>query len=572
LRPNIIPFGNIPTLTCRDTLAQLDASSLYPLDSLYWSGPGLISPDNPANANQSANYLLTITNRNNGCGNTDTIYIPQNFSPPPASIISSDTILTCAIQNILLDATSSSSDVTYQWTDTSGTFFNNPFSISLPGYYQLHATDTTNGCVNLANLIFVNAWTTPPGILPLNDSVFLNCSYSSLPLNASSLTSGTTFQWNGPSSYSSGNPGTATQLGYYYVTATHPQNGCTSLDSVFVDFQMTLNVNAGNDTSVCPGSNAVIHAFPIGGTAPFNFAWNNNAGTDSSAIVFPSDTLTYIINVSDAAGCSGSDTLIVNVPDPIADSTLSFQPCDPNQPTGEIQIYAFHGVPPFQFSSDNGLNWNTTGIFSNLNYGTYNFLIRDFLGCTKNETASIDTNSLSPSPEFLVSTAPQQGDTIVVVDISNPRPDSVSWDFPSTAIVTDSNMFSPAFLNTDTGAFSLTMHAFYGTCEVVLTRTIDVHPFDSTFATAWNNNGIDTLILYPNPNNGIFSLDVQLFSKQNFVILVYDASGNERTRVQVYDAENWSGQISIPNPVPGNYILKVVAEFDADQRTFVISQ
>ncbi len=570
--PTILPFGNVPTLTCRDTIAILDASNLYPTDSLFWSGPGLVSPDNPAGANQSTNYLLTVTNRRNGCRNSDTIYVPQDFSPPTAGIISSDTILTCSIQNILLSGNSTSSNVIYQWKDTSGTFFSDPFSVSQSGLYQLYAMDTTNGCVNLANLFFVNQWTTSPGILPMSDSVFLNCSHSSLPLNANSLTSGTTFLWNGPSSYSSSNPANASQTGNYFVTATNPQNGCTSLDSVSVDFQMSLDVHAGNDTAICLGSGAVIDAFPVGGTFPFDFLWNNSAGNNSLETVFPSDTLTYIVNVTDAAGCVGSDTVIVNVPPAISDSTLSFQPCDPNHPTGQIQVYAFNGVPPFRFSDDNGLSWNTTGIFQNLDYGSYNFLIEDFLGCTKNESASIDTNSLSPSPQFLISTSPLQADTIVVVDISNPRPDSVQWDFPQTAIVIDSSMFAPVFINTDTGAFALTMHAYYGRCEVVLTRIIDVAPFDSTFANAWNANGIDTILLYPNPNNGNFHLDVTLFSKQDFVILVYDASGNERSREQVHDAQNWNGQISIPNPIPGNYILRVVAEFDSGERPFVISQ
>ncbi|HET6992761.1 MAG TPA: T9SS type A sorting domain-containing protein, partial [Bacteroidia bacterium] len=489
-----------------------------------------------------------------------------------ASIISSDTILTCSIRYILLSGNSASADVVYQWTDTSGIFYPDPYSISIPGVYQLHATDTINGCANVSNLIFISSWTTPPGINPLTDTLNLNCSYATLPLNASSLTSGAILNWSGPLSYSSPDPGTATQTGYYYVTATHPQNGCVSFDSVYVNYQMTLAINSGNDTSICSGSGAVLQAIPIGGTSPFNFSWNNSAGNSSLVTVYPNDTLEYIVNVTDANACVGSDTVFVNVPDPLSDSTQSFQPCDPLQPTGEIQVFAFNGVPPFQYSSDNGLSWNSTGVFPNLAYGTYNFLIQDFLGCTKNETAVIDTNSLSPAPQFLVSSGPMQGDTIVVVDISNPRPDSVRWDFPSTAIVIDSSMFAPIFVNTDTGAFPLTMHAFYGSCEVIYSRIISVHPFDSTAANQWNNNGIDTISLYPNPNNGIFNLGVTLFAKQNFVILVYDANGIERARQAVYDADNWNGQISVSNPIPGNYVLRVIAEFDSSQQLFVITQ
>ncbi|HET6990759.1 MAG TPA: hypothetical protein VFJ43_05520, partial [Bacteroidia bacterium] len=70
IRPAILPFSSVPALTCRDTISVLDASGIYPGDSLYWSGPGLTNHDNPAGANQSSNYLLTVINRNNGCGNT----------------------------------------------------------------------------------------------------------------------------------------------------------------------------------------------------------------------------------------------------------------------------------------------------------------------------------------------------------------------------------------------------------------------------------------------------------------------------------------------------------------------
>src|SRR5665213_2356358 len=138
-------------------------------------------------------------NRRTGCENSDTIYVPQNHSPPQANIIASDTLLTCAVRNILLTGNSSNEDVIFQWTDTSATFFSDPFSDSLPGIFQLHITDTANGCTNISNLIFINSWTTPPGILPLVDSLFLNCSHDSISLNASSLYNNTTFEWNGPS-------------------------------------------------------------------------------------------------------------------------------------------------------------------------------------------------------------------------------------------------------------------------------------------------------------------------------------------------------------------------------------
>ena len=160
----------------------------------------------------------------------------------------------------------------------------------------------------------------------------------------------------------------------------------------------------------------------------------------------------------------------------------------------------------------------------------------------------------------------------MVVDISNPRPDSVSWDFPSGPVIVDSSMFSPVIVPGDTGALTITMHAFYGSCEVVLTRLVNVQPFDSLNAEAWSSNGIDSLALYPNPNNGTFTMYTHLQRKQNFVILVTDETGNERARVQVSDADEWTGAINVSNPVPGSYVLRVIAEYDAAAVQFIISQ
>jgi len=80
------------------------------------------------------------------------------------------------------------------------------------------------------------------------------------------------------------------------------------------------------------------------------------------------------------------------------------------------------------------------------------------------------------------------------------------------------------------------------------------------------------MLLYPDPNNGSFNFSVRLFAKQDFVILAYDANGYERARVPVHDADEWSGQIVIPNAVPGNYVLRVIASFDSAEQIFVITQ
>jgi hypothetical protein len=554
-----------------NTSIQLNASSLYPGDSLRWT-TGTGSFPNPVTITQPGSVFLTVVDLNNGCDAQDTITVTQNIVQPTGSATTSDTLFTCAVDSIFLNATSPGPNVIFIWMDTSLMHYPNPFYATVSGAYSAMAIDTMNGCFSTPIVQILNSWTTPPNLTLPSDSFNITCSSDSALLIGNSLTASATFQWTDSSSFNGGNPSYVTTQGVYYCVLTDTLNGCVTVDSAYVGFTPLLLVNGVNDTAICNGSGAVLNVAPIGGTAPFQYSWNNGGGNSALVTVYPSDTLQYIVAVVDGVGCSGFDTVNVNVPDPITDSVLSFQPCDPNQPTGQIQIYPSGGAPPFQYSSDNGLTWQSSNIFPGLTYGNYQFVIQDALGCTHNTTGDIDTNSLSPSPDFIVSTSPELGDTIVLVDISNPRPDSVVWDFPFGTEVTDSSMYAPVIIPGDTGNFTITMHAWYGTCEVVYTRLINVNPFDSLGAQPWGTNAIDSLVVYPNPNSGVFTTHVHLQSKQNFVILVTDANGLEHARVQVSDADEWTGTISVSNPVPGNYVLRVIAEYDTAAIPFVITQ
>ncbi|MDP1745928.1 MAG: T9SS type A sorting domain-containing protein, partial [Bacteroidota bacterium] len=314
-----------------------------------------------------------------------------------------------------------------------------------------------------------------------------------------------------------------------------------------------------------------INVAPLGGTPNYAYSWNNNAGNSLSANVNPTDTTQYIVNVTDSAGCIGQDTVYVNVPSPIADSTLTFHLCDPVVPNGLIQIFASNGVLPYQYSITNGQSYQSSPIFLNLPFGYYPILIKDAMNCIHSDSATISTLSQKPRPDFIVNTNMMQADTFVVVDISNPRPDSVIWTFPSTVTVLDNNPFAPIIVSADTGAVDITMETHFGACIMYLTKTIQFIKAD-TIAPSPNGNGIEELTLFPNPNTGQFSIEVKLYKKQTFAIYVYNSQGIEQTRVVIPESNYSLNAINIPNPIPGTYVLKVIAEYDSKSKTIVVTQ
>ncbi len=563
---------NLPhaQLTCKTSVIPLDASALYNINALlHWSGNSFSQP-NPANITVAGIYTLTITSGTNDCVNTDTFVVKQNIVPPNISAPAILDTITCARDSIKLPANTTSTNAILYWKHTlSDSLLNNSYTHS-SGQFIAHALDTSNGCSNQVVCI-ANQFTTLPVVQLPPGNFSINCSVANVTLNGSSPNTGATLSWTGPNSFSSSNPATATQAGYYFLSVTNPKNGCTAKDSLQISLLNILLLNSSNDTTICNGSSVNLNASPIGGTSGFIYLWNNGGGNTSTVTVSPTNTTNYIVTITDNAGCIGKDSVTVMVPTLVSDSVHTFQPCDPNNPNGQIQAYGMGGIPPYQYTINNGAFQNS-GIFTGLNFGTYTVTIKDTLGCQFNFSSIIDQSSILPTPDFILSTSQTQNDTFVIVDISNPRPDSVQWILPTGCTIINNDPFSPQIINADTGAMQITMVAWFGTCEMQLTKNITVIKADTTFANNHNNNGIASLVLYPNPNSGQFTVHITLYKKQSFAIFIFDALGNEILRIPYSNLDFSSAGIHLNNPAPGSYILKVIAEYDSRTKTFLINQ
>jgi len=570
--PPVINHNLVPDLlTCKNPVVVLDAAPLYlPGDDLHWSGNSF-SQSNPANITAAGIYTLTITSGTNDCISKDTFLVKSNFVQPSISApLVLDTI-TCSRDSVQLPASTGSANTVLYWNNSNNDSLLNNSYTHFSGTYVAHALDTSNGCSNQLIRV-VSQYTTPPVAQAPAGPFNVNCSFSTVVLNGTSPNPGVILNWSGPNGFSSSsNPITVNTAGYYVLTVTNPQNGCQARDSVEVTLQQILVLQSSNDTTICNGSSASIGSLPLGGTPGFTYSWSNGAGSGASVLVSPNDTTDYIVTITDNAGCVGTDTVRVLVPAALGDSVNTFQPCDPNNPDGEVQAFGTGGIPPYQYAINNGA-FQSSGIFTGLNFGTYTVAIRDTLGCSFSFSTVIDTTSLLPAPDFILSTSQVQGDTFVLVDISNPRPDSVKWVLPANCILVNSDPYAPQIIHADTGALQITMMAWFGTCQMQLTKNIVVTLPDTTMANSHNNNGISNLVLYPNPNSGQFTVDVSFYKKQTFAIFIFDAIGNEILRLSFPDSDAASAAINLNNPAPGTYILKVIAEYDSETRTFLIDQ
>nr|MBA3705702.1 T9SS type A sorting domain-containing protein [Bacteroidota bacterium] len=566
--------------TCNPNYISVNATSNNTLDSVKWSGQG-IPVNNPALIYNANNYIIEAKRNSNGCKATVIVTVKSTIIPPKINISSiMDTIsqnipildtLTCAKDSIALNFSSNSVNsviLIKRPLPFNDTIANKTYS-AIAGIYTAYIKDTITHCFGNPLLFEVKINRTLPQVSILTTAPSLNCSVSNSVLDGMSGTPNAQLTWTGPNNFISADPATVTKIGSYILFAVDPGNGCIKSDTVIVVKQNKLIIIGNADTIICNGTQLKLNAIPVGGTPNFIYNWSNG-GNNFVTNVNPADTAQYFVTITDGAGCVGKDTIVVNVPESIKDSIITFQSCDPVNPKGQIQILANGGIPPYRYSIDNGLNYLASSIFNKLSFATYPIIITDSLNCYHISSATINKLSQQPKPDFIVNTNMMQADTFVVVDISNPRPDTVIWTFPSSVTLVNTNPFAPVIISVDTGIVIIDMEAHFGNCVANLTKAVRFIKAD-TIPDSPKGNGIESITLFPNPNSGQFSVEVKLFKKQTFAIYVYNAKGIEQARMAVLESNYSLNTINLPAPTPGTYLLKVIAEYDSKSQTIVIT-
>lgn len=553
-------------------------------DSLYWqqgnsnySNPIFYTPSSPIS-------FLVVKNKSlaNGCTSSYTTTIYNNDTIPtytlnsaiftPSIGLPQFNSINCYNDSIQLSASSKPS-AKIKWKRPTADTLINPCYGKVAGVYQLLIIDTINGCANNSFFGQILSDQNQPTLTLQNNLAAINCSYNTATLQASSTTPNTNVQWYAPSiSYTNTSPAVTNQQALYYAIATNTANGCTKIDSVNLVQSNTLFLNKSNDTTICYAGAITLTASAIGGTAPYNYSWTGGANT--SAATFSNNTANaqFIVSIADAANCTGTDTINIMVPAELRDSTQTFKSCDPVNPNGQIQIFGLGGIAPYRYSINNGISFQSSNLFTNLGFGTYQLIIKDTLGCTEGATAIISANSASPKVDFIVNSTLMQTDTFVIVDISNPRPDSIAWYFAANIqSLNMTNQFSPIVVSADTGSFYVKAVAYFGPCKDSLTKLINFVKYDTSAANTGTHRGIKSFSLYPNPNTGQFNVALEFYKKQNFVLKINTSTGAQVFQSAPYYGDNAVIPVNMPVNTPGNYFIKVIAEFDAKQKPFIIT-
>ncbi len=337
------------------------------------SGENTLTPTVDA----TGTYVLTVTNKNTGCTNTDESLVTLT-APVTAEILE--------VNNILCYGSSSGSATveggggngayTYAWSNSENSATAQNLSA---GTYTVTVTDGEN-CATTETIVI-----TQPDVILVNASATAETAPESNDGSATAEpvggTGAYTFEWsNGETTQ------TITDLepGAYTVTVTD-ENGCTKVSTVTVNaFGCSVIANSAKEDVSCNGANdgsASIHL--NNATEPFTFEWSNGETTDVITDLSPG---TYSVTVNDANNCEVALSIEILQPAFLNPNATSTAVTSAGADDGTATANPTGGTEPFTYEWSNG---ETTQTINGLSSDNYSVTVTDANGCTSVQTVPV---------------------------------------------------------------------------------------------------------------------------------------------------------------------------------------
>lgn len=332
-------------------------------------------------------YYVTITDAN-GCTLSDSAIIAQ---PTEVQLTLTPQAVNCfggSDGTATANTTGGAGGYTYLWSTTPPQVTPTITGLTA-GTYTVTVTDAT-GCTD------VESTTIDQPSAPLQatlTSVMPSCFAGSDGTVTATTTGGTprisgyTYLW---SSGQATRTATGLAAGNYTVTVTDSL-GCFIVENITLrQPSPMISIIAQQRTSCFGGNDGLAQVTVSGGTPDANglyqYRWNTTPPQLTRTAVNLRGGQTYTVTITDANGCSLSDSITVQQPAPITTVPAYTIPSCNDGCDGFIDLTSSGGIAPYSYSWSNGQD-SATAV--DLCAGTYFVTVTDANGCTTSQALSL---------------------------------------------------------------------------------------------------------------------------------------------------------------------------------------
>ncbi|MEW7290667.1 T9SS type A sorting domain-containing protein [Aquimarina sp. 2304DJ70-9] len=478
-------------------------------------------------------YALTVTDANDCTLEIDDVDL---FEPPALEVtIEQVNVISCfgtstgSLSAIVVGGVpfNSSKQYNYQWFDADTNTITGGDSFLLEGIaagnYYVVVTDAVSKSV-------------PSEVFDLNQPLALELELSADFINCGDAADWTiTPQINGgtaPYRYVWNNGKTSDRLenvvaGTYSLEIIDAR-GCRASDQITVSPPDALIVRESLNIPTCYGGcDGAIFLETEGGTPPYTYQWSNGSTTKDLNTICSG---TYVATITDIKGCQIKKKIVLNDPEEfIVDLGEDITLC--KDQTAILDATVDDPNATYLWTTTNGFS-STSSSIEVKDSNVYEVLVIDSKGCEARDNIFVDTTSDVISANFIASTQVFSGEEFVIVDNSDPVPESIDWIFPKEATVTYEDEHYAELIFDIPGEYEITLQTNIGLCSALTTKKVIVldKEFEGTEGEDGSVEEIQSFIeykVYPNPNTGgKFKVDVDLSKVQSINLKVFNMINN----------------------------------------------
>jgi gliding motility-associated-like protein len=329
-------------------------------------------------------YTVTVTD-NIGAVGTGTVTITQPAAALALTSTWTDVLCTGAGNGTAtVVATGGTAPYSYSWDSTPVQTTATATGL-IPGTYTATVTDA-NGCVATINVTITEpALSLTVSVTAQTNVLCFGSSTGTATATASGGTAPYTYSWSS-TPVQTASTATGLAAGAYTVTVTDA-NGCTSTDNVTITQPPTGVTIVTTQTNVLcnGGSDGTATATVTGGTAPYSYSWNTTpVQTTASATGLAAGS--YIVTVTDADGCTNTQTVVIGEPQTLLLTTDVTDASCPGVTDATINLTITGGTAPFTIIWDDG---TTSEDRSSISSGTFSVVVTDANGCSASATVTV---------------------------------------------------------------------------------------------------------------------------------------------------------------------------------------
>ncbi|MCW5907832.1 MAG: PKD domain-containing protein [Chitinophagales bacterium] len=452
----------------------------------------------------------------------------------------------CQGNSVALSVNTAASGATYHWSNGATT---SSINVTASGTYTVTVANARGCKKTFSQVVTVNSNPTATAT-PTNTSF---CTGSAgVTISSSAATS---YLWsNGATTQNI----TVTNSGAYTVTVTDA-NGCTAVSNAVQITQfnpLVPVIGANGPTSFCTGDDVDLS---VNTPSNFNaFSWSNGGST---ATINVTATGTYTVTTTDNNGCTAvSNSITTSVsssPTPTisANGTVSFCNGDSVTLTSTAgETYAW----------SNGASTQSIVVKT---AGNYTVIVTNNANpCLGVGTSNSITVAVTPQPVANFTQAASGSSYTIAFTNTSTNATAYNWNFGNNQSSTQAN---PTHTYTQNGTYTVTLTATNGNCTDVKTMQITITGVGFEEVT----NNIESIRLFPNPNNGLATLEINSNAAATVTVSVMEITGKEisSTNVDVVSGNNQM-QISTADFAQGVYLVRIANGAEARMVRMVVNK